>query len=80
MEKLQYDDKEIKYDLPSIFKDKDVTPVTVEIGDHDETVVLKIGDSSPLVLSMDQARDLALALRKTVNKIQKATREKQWIK
>ena len=80
METMKYEDKEIKYDLPSIFKDKDVTPITVEIGDHDETVVLKVGENPSLVLSMEQARDLALALRKVANKVQKATREKQWIK
>ena len=74
METMKYEDKEIKYDLASIFKDTDVTPVTVEIGDHDETVILKVGDNAPLVLSMDQARDLALVLRKVANRVQKASR------
>lgn len=80
MQTLEYNNKKKEYDLPSLFKDNDVIPTTVEVGEDNETVVLKVGENSPLVLTISQARDLALALRIVANKVQKETRERQWVK
>ena len=68
------------YDLPSLFPDdENLEPVSVIVGEHDESIDLTIGENV-LKLSVQQARDLALTLRKHANIVEKSDRERQWIK
>ena len=74
-----------EYDLKEMFPDEVVEGISVTVeGDPPDFVNLKLNDQL-LRLTMQQARDLALALRKAANDIEKSNREEvdrvnQWIK
>lgn len=79
MQTLKYDDTKKEYDLETMFPGTELEPVTVDLTDHGETIVLTVGDR-PLNLNVQQARDLALALRQMANKASKDARVRMNIK
>lgn len=76
METLKHDDMKEEYPVPP---EMDGVGVVIEENYEDSSVVIKFGEHL-LRVDIKGARDMALALRKAANKLEKHARERQWLK